>query len=64
MARREVGRLGLAEITVEVSAVRFLQPRAQAEVRELEVAPSVQQEIIRLDISARKEKGLRLGDYD
>ena len=51
MTRREVRRLGLAEITVKVGAVRFLEARAKAEVGELEVAASVQQEVVRLDVS-------------
>lgn len=39
----EVGRFGLAQVPVEVSTVRFLQARAQSEIRQFYVSPGVQQ---------------------
>ena len=43
IARCEIRRFGLAQIPVEVSAVRFLQASAQAEIGKLDVTPSIEQ---------------------
>lgn len=50
-ALTEIGGFRLAQVSVEVGPVRFLQTRTQTKVREFYVAPCVQQQVVRLDVS-------------
>ena len=43
----------MAEVAVEVCAVRLLEAGAEAEVGQLDVAAGVQQQIVRFDVSAK-----------
>ena len=43
----------MAEVAVEVRAVRLLEAGAEAEVGQLDVAAGVQQQIVRFDVSAK-----------
>ena len=45
--------LDVAEVPVEVCAVRLFESGAEAEVGELDVAARVQQKVVRLDVSAK-----------
>ena len=44
----------MAEVAVEVRAVRLLEAGAEAEVGEFDVAAGVQQQIVRFYVSAKK----------
>lgn len=50
----EIGGLRLAQIPVELRSMRFFQPRAQPEVRELQMSPCVQKEIVWFDIAVNE----------
>ena len=53
----EVGvALDVAEVAVEVGAVRLLESGAEAEVGQLDVPAGVQQQVVRLYVSAREER--------
>ena len=52
----EVGGFGLAEVPVELRAVGLLQPRAEAEVGQLDVTPRVQQQVVRLDVPVERRE--------
>ena len=43
----------MAEVPVEVGAVRLFESGAEAEVGELDVAARVQQKVVGLDVSAK-----------
>ena len=45
--------LDVAEVPVEVGAVRLFESGAEAEVGELDVAARVQQKVVGLDVSAK-----------
>ena len=44
----------MAEVSVEVCAVRLLEAGAEAEVGQLDVASGVQKQIVRFYVSAKK----------
>ena len=46
----------MAEVAVEVGAVRLLESGAEAEVGQLDVPAGVQQQVVRLYVSAKEER--------
>lgn len=50
----EIRGFRLTQIPIEVRPVRFLQARTQSEIRQFQMAPGVQQQIIRFNITMYK----------